>query len=51
LAVFAIFGIDKVINLSRFVPTAVAQIGGIVLFLAIILIVLKVTIWKKRKIK
>jgi predicted membrane-bound spermidine synthase len=51
LAVFAIFGIDKVINLSRFVPATVAQIGGIVLFLAIILIVLKVTIWKKRKIK
>ena len=49
LAVFAIFGIDKVLDLSAFVPSVISQIGGIVLFSGIILIVLKFTIWKRSK--
>ncbi len=50
LAVFAVFGIDKAIDLSaRFgIPTGVANIGGLVLFAIIILCVLKFTVWKKR---
>ncbi len=49
LALFAIFGIDKVINLSGYIPTGVANIGGLVLFGIIILTLLKFTLWKKRK--
>jgi putative OPT family oligopeptide transporter len=49
LAFFAIMGIDKVVDLSKFVPTSVANIGGLVLFGIIILILLKFTVWKKRK--
>ncbi len=49
LAVFAIFGIDKVVDLSKYVPTTVSNIGGIVLFAIIVLTLLKFTVWKKRK--
>lgn len=49
LAVFAISGIDKAIDLSRFIPSSVSQIGGLVLFGIIILTLLKFTVWKKRK--
>ncbi len=51
LAIFAIFGIDKVIDLSaRFnIPAPVSNIGGLVLFGIIILTVLKFSLWKKRK--
>lgn len=49
LAVFAITGIDKVVDLSRFVPTTVSNIGALVLFGIIILTLLKFTIWKKRE--
>ncbi len=48
LAVFAIAGIDKVINLSAFIPTAVSNVGGLLLFGIIILAVLKFTIFSKR---
>ena len=48
LAVFAIFGIDKVIDLSRFVSAPISNIGGILLFGIIILTLLKFTVWKKR---
>ncbi len=48
LAFFAIMGIDKLINLSRFVPTAISNVGGLVLFGIIILTLLKFTVWKKR---
>ncbi len=48
LAVFAIFGIDKVIDLSKFIPTTVSNVGGIVLFAIIILTLLKFSVWKKR---
>ncbi len=51
LAIFAIFGIDKAIDLSaRFgIPAVVSNIGGLVLFGIIILTVLKFSLWKKRK--
>ncbi len=50
LALFAVFGIDQVFDLSaRFgIPTPVMNIGGLVLFAIIILTLLKFTLWKKR---
>ena len=51
LALFAIAGIDKVIDLSgklNLAP-AVANIGSLVVFALIILTVLKFSVWKKRK--
>ncbi len=51
LALFAVFGLDTVIDLSAKlgIPTGVSEIGGLVLFAIIILTVLKFTLWKKRK--
>ena len=51
LALFAVFGIDKALNLSaRFgIPQIVSDIGGIVLFAIIVLTVLKFSLWKKRE--
>ena len=51
LAILAIFGIDKMIDLSaRFkIPALVSNIGGLALFGVVILVVLLVTVWKKRK--
>ena len=51
LALLAVFGVDKMIDLSGVlgIPTAVANIGGLVLFAIIILTVLKFSVWKKRK--
>jgi len=48
LALFAIFGIDKVIDLSGNIPPVVAELGGLALFAIIILTLLKFTVWKKR---
>ena len=51
LALFAIAGIDQVIDLSgrlNLAP-AVANIGSLVVFALIILTVLKFSVWKKRK--
>ncbi len=48
LALFAVFGIDKAIDLSGFVPTFVSNIGSLVVFGLIILSVLKFFLWKKR---
>ncbi len=49
LAVFAISGLDKIIDLSEFISPAASNIGGLVLFGIIILTLLKFTVWKKRK--
>ena len=51
LALFAIFGIDKAIDLSAKlgISPLVSNVGGIVLFAIIILSVLKFSVWKKRK--
>jgi len=50
LALFAIFGWDKLIDLSASIgiPAAVANGGGIVLLAIIILTILKFSLWKKR---
>ncbi|MBQ8533321.1 MAG: oligopeptide transporter, OPT family [Clostridia bacterium] len=51
LALFAVFGIDKAIDLSGKLglSSSVMSIGGIVLFAVIILITLKFSLWKKNK--
>ena len=49
LALLAVFGLDKTIDISSKVPAPVASIGGLVLFAVIILTVLKFSLWKKRK--
>lgn len=48
LALLAVFGLDKVIDLSGSIPPVVANFAGLVLFAIIILTLLKFTIWKKR---
>ena len=51
LALLAVFGLDKVIDISSKVPAPVANIGGLVLFGVIILTVLKFSLWRKRAAK
>lgn len=50
LAVFAIFGIDKIIDLSKYInlPTAMGNVCSLVVFGLIILSVLKFSVWRKR---
>ncbi len=50
LALLAVFGIDKVMDLSAMlnIPSAVMNIGGLALFGIIILTLLKFSLWKKR---
>ena len=48
LALLAVFGVDKVIDLSKYVPATVSNLGGLALFAVIILTLLKFTVWKKR---
>ena len=50
LALLAVFGVDKALNLSEKlgIPASVSDLGGLLLFALIILTVLKFTIWKKR---
>ena len=48
LALLAVFGVSELIDLSRFIPTTVSNIGGLVLFGVIILTLLKFTLWRKR---
>ena len=50
LALLAVFGISSVIDLSKYIPASVMNIGGLVLFGIIILTLLKFTIWKKRDV-
>ena len=51
LALLAVFGLDKVIDLSAKlnISAPVSNIGGLVLFAIIIVTVLKFTLWRKRK--
>lgn len=51
LALFAITGLDKTLNLSERLglSSAMLNIGGILVFAVIILTFLKFTVWKKRK--
>ncbi len=50
LAVLAIFGLDKVIDISGMLglPAAVSDIGSLVVFGLLILCLLKFSLWKKR---
>ncbi len=50
LALLAVFGVDKALNLSAKlgIPATVSDLGGLLLFALIILTVLKFTVWKKR---
>ncbi|MBQ7775758.1 MAG: oligopeptide transporter, OPT family [Lachnospiraceae bacterium] len=51
LAIFAVFGLDKLINLSQYLklPAIVSNIGSLVVFALVVMSLLKFTIWKKRK--
>ncbi len=51
LALFAIFGLDKVIDLSQYLnlPPVVSYIGSLVVFALVIVSLLKFSVWKKRK--
>lgn len=51
LAILAIFGADKVIDLSQYLnlPPVVSNIGSLVVFGLVILSLLKFSVWKKRK--
>lgn len=51
LAVLAVFGVDKAIDLSGVLnlPAAVANVGSLVVFALIILCLCKFSLWKKRK--
>ena len=51
LALFAVFGIDKAVDLSGKLGISpfVSNIGGLILFAIIILTVLKFSLWRKRK--
>ena len=53
LALLAVFGLDSVFNLSEKlnIPAAVSNVGSILLFGIIILVVLKFSVWKKRSDK
>ncbi len=51
LAVFAIFGIDKVIDLSTKLPAGFSTVSAVILLAVSILIVFKFTIWSKKKAK
>ncbi len=48
LALLAVFGFNEIIDLSKYIPATVSNIGGLVLFAIIILTLLKFTLWKKR---
>lgn len=51
LALFAVFGIDKAIDLSGKLnlPTGVADVASLIVFGLIILTVLKFSVWRKKK--
>lgn len=51
LAVFAVFGIDSIFDLSGILnlPAAVSNIGSLIVFVLIILTVLKFSLWRKHK--
>lgn len=51
LALLAVIGVDSALDLSAKwgIPTAVSNVGGILLFAVVILTVLKFSLWRKRK--
>ena len=51
LALLAVFGLDKIIDISGKIPASVATIGGLVLLGVMILTLLKFSLWRKRDTK
>ncbi len=53
LALLAVFGLDKVIDISGFLnlPDGVAKVAALVVFGLVILSLLKFSVWKKKKAK
>ncbi|MBQ2846903.1 MAG: oligopeptide transporter, OPT family [Clostridia bacterium] len=53
LALLAVFGVDKVIDISGYLnlPDGVAKVAGLVVFGLVILSLLKFSVWKKQKNK
>lgn len=49
LALFAVFGLDKMLDISSYIPPVIYNAGSIVMFGLIILTLLKFSLWKKRK--
>ncbi len=51
LAIFAILGLDQIINLSQYMelPSIVSNLGSLVVFGLVILSLLKFSVWKKKK--
>ena len=51
LALLAVFGVDKVLDISGMLnlPVSVSNIASLVVFALVILSVLKFSLWKKRK--
>ena len=51
LALLAVFGLDKVVDISGMLnlPVSIANVACVVLFALIILSLLKFSLWKKRK--
>ena len=53
LALLAVFGLDKVIDISGFLnlPDGVAKVAALVVFALVIISLLKFSVWKKKKAK
>ena len=49
LALFAVFGLDSMIDISSKIPTAVSNVGAIVALGLTVVCVLRFSLWKKRK--
>ncbi len=49
LALLAVVGLDKIFDLSSYIPAPIYNYGALVLFAVIILTVLKFSLWKKPK--
>ena len=51
LALLAVFGVDQMINLSKYIklPEIVSIIGSLAVFALVILSLLKFSVWKKKK--
>lgn len=49
LAIFAVFGTDRFLDISHYIPRSVSDISAIVLFVITLLSVLRFSLWRKRK--
>ncbi len=53
LALLAVFGIDKILDISRILnlPVSVSNVASLAVFALVVLSVLKFSVWKKRSVK